>query len=133
MSLCEDAVNGFDLEKQIAPSIFAYNVCVNTTTGFTPFFFMYGREARLTVDAMLAAPKMRHPSYMEYVKKLSSTLRTVQRSAQLFTADSLYNRPHTVQQVIHQRRYENQVNAEIPFVNPPTGQPFPAKLRKPRR
>ena len=69
------------------------------------------------------------------MEKLASTLRTALRQTQkqLTTAHSLYNRPHTVQQVVHQLQYENEDDAEVPLLNPPIGQPFPTKLRKPRR
>ena len=71
-----------DWDQHIAPSIFAYNVCVNTTTGLTPFFLTYGREARVTVDAMLPAPQIRHPSYLENIQKLAKTLQTAKRQTE---------------------------------------------------
>ena len=134
-SLCEDLVNHLDWDQHIAPSIFAYNVCVNTTTGFTPFFLTYGREARLTVDSILPVPKMRHPSYIEYVEKLATKLQTASRQTQvqLSTAHSLYNRPAVVQHAIHQLHHDNADDAGTPLAEPPIGQPYPARHRKPRR
>ena len=134
-AMCEDEANNLDWDQYVAPAVFAYNVCVNTTTWFTPFFLQHGREARLTVDAILPAPKMRHPSYIEYVEKLARTLNTAKRQtqAQLTTAHSLYNRPPTVQRVIHQLQFEEEDAIGQPLANPPIGQPFPAKHRRPRR
>ena len=134
-AMCEDAINHLDWDQHVAPAVFAYNVCVNTTTGFTPFFLQHGREARLTVDAILPVPKMRNPSHIEYVEKLARTLNTAKRQtqSQLSTAHSLYNRPPTVQRVINQLRFEDDDAAEQPHADPPIGQPFPARHRRARR
>ena len=133
-SMCEDTKNHLDWDQHIAPAVFAYNVCVNTTTGFTPFFLQHGREARLTEDSILPVPKMRHPSYIEYVETLAKTLNTAKRQTQyqLSTAHSLYNLPPTVQRVLHQLQFEDDDTDNLPHVNPPIGQPFPAKQQRPR-
>ena len=55
-----------------------------------------------------------------------------QTQLQLSTAHSLYNRPATVQHVIHQLHHDDP-NAGEPLADPPIGQPFPSKRRKPRR
>ena len=99
------------------------------------FFLTYGREARLAIDLILPVPNMRNPSYIEYVEKLATKLQTAARQTQiqLTTAHSLYNRPATVQQVIHQLHHLDADDIDNPIADPPIGQPFPARHRKPRR
>ena len=43
----------FDWEDQIRKVCMAYNTSVHATTGYTPFYLMFGREARLPADYML--------------------------------------------------------------------------------
>ena len=134
-SMCEDAINQLDWDQHLSPALFAYNVSVNTTTGFTPFFLTYGREARLTVDAVLPVPKLRNASYVAYAENMARILKTaqVQTQTQLEKVHSLYNRPPTVQRVLHQLHEEDFNPADAPYVDPPIGQPFPAPRRRPRR
>ena len=40
-------------ERQLGPCLMAYNNAVNTTTGHTPFFLLYGRRARLPLSKLL--------------------------------------------------------------------------------
>ncbi|KAF0153184.1 MAG: hypothetical protein FD188_3384, partial [Ignavibacteria bacterium] len=38
--------------------IFAYNTSVHSTTGFTPFFLMFGTEARIPAEIIVGTPKL---------------------------------------------------------------------------
>ena len=42
--------------KYIPAMVMAYNTKVNTSTGVTPYFATFGREARLPVDLVLPTP-----------------------------------------------------------------------------
>ena len=46
----------------------AYNSSVHSATGFSPFFFMFGREAKLPVDLMYGSNQMEKKSVAEYVR-----------------------------------------------------------------
>jgi hypothetical protein len=49
---CENEVHN-DWDSFITMVTFGMNIQVHTITGFTPFFLMYGREARGTLDNFL--------------------------------------------------------------------------------
>ena len=49
---------------------FAHNSCVNKTTGFSPFYLMFGRESKLPIDSMFSDDVIsgRNKSHCEFVK-----------------------------------------------------------------
>ena len=61
------------------PSIaFAYRTSVNEVTGYTPFYLMFGREARIPADLMYGAPpnsEQAPASYPEFVDDQQTRLR----------------------------------------------------------
>ena len=63
----------FNWEEVLARICFAYNTSVQATTGFTPFYLMFGRQARLPVDLMYGVPQkdevVRPETYAGQLKK----------------------------------------------------------------
>ena len=65
----------WDWEDHLRQLCYAYNTSVHPGTGHTPFFLMYGRQARIPADVVFQIPHD-HPSYHnQYVTKLQYTLR----------------------------------------------------------
>jgi len=64
----------FDWENQIRKVCFAYNTSIQSTTGFTPFFLMFGRQARVPADVMYATDKPDGTTHGEFAATLKTTL-----------------------------------------------------------
>eukprot|EP00731_Ephydatia_muelleri_P006231 Em0003g479a len=53
----------FEWEDHLQRVCFAYNTSVHPTTGYTPFFLMFGRQARLPLDLMTGTGGSKDRSY----------------------------------------------------------------------
>nr|XP_055046856.1 uncharacterized protein LOC129432455 [Misgurnus anguillicaudatus] len=69
---------------------FAYNCTAHESTGFAPFYLMYGRIPRLPVDIMFQSVSQDNniTDYDQYVKKMKNDLREAMLLAQANTAAS---------------------------------------------
>lgn len=66
--------NPFEWEDHVQKVCMAYNTSVQSTTGFTPFFLMFGREARLPVDLLFELPNS-SSSVSDYATGLAKALK----------------------------------------------------------
>ena len=66
--------NPFEWESHLRKVCLAYNTSVHATTGHTPFFLMFGRQARLPVDLVFKTDKTPSTSASEYAVQLKQTM-----------------------------------------------------------
>ena len=64
----------FTWQEHIHPVCMAYNTSVQSTTGYTPFHLMFGREAKIPADIMFGTNKVSEQSPNEYAANLRSRL-----------------------------------------------------------
>ena len=65
-----------DWKSHVSTMTHAYNAAVHDSTGFSPFFLMFGRHPRLAIDAFLGIPQDRETtrSQEDYVDRLKQRL-----------------------------------------------------------
>lgn len=66
-----------DWKSYVAPLVHSYNATRHDSTGYSPFFLMFGRHPRLAVDAYLGIESPESPSVFSkehYATKLKKRL-----------------------------------------------------------
>ena len=67
----------FEWEFYLRPACLAYNTSLQPTTGYTPFYLMYGRQAHLPVDLMYGSGPNDKSCPEEYAASLKHRLQQV--------------------------------------------------------
>ena len=95
----------FDWEDQIHKVCMAYNTSVHASTGYTPFFLMFGRQARLPIDLMYATGSHSEVPANEYAATLKQGLEDAYQLVRNKLAVSHERRKEHYDQKVHGKPY----------------------------
>ena len=94
-----------DWDIFLASAVFAHNTTVSSTTGFTPYFMLHGREAKTTLDRIYPLhihEKYRDSSHAAYARALIHRLKEAYAhcAKNIDTTQSTYNKPEVLQDLL---------------------------------
>jgi transposase InsO family protein len=72
-----------DWKSYVGPLVHSYNVTIHESTGFAPYYLMFGRQPKLAIDALLGlnVDDLNLKSRNEYVRKLRDRLTSAYNTA----------------------------------------------------
>ena len=97
----------FDWEAQLRPLCMAYNTSIHTTTGYSPFFLMYGRKVQLPLELMYGGPPSApgYTSTTEYATQLKITLQEAYQRVREKTGQKLDRQKELYDEKVHGKPY----------------------------
>ena len=96
----------FEWEGHLRRLCMAYNTSVHPTTGYTPFYLMFGRQARMPIDIMYGTPTPQALPYAEYAEKLHQDLESAYRQVRVQLGHKLGRQKDLYDRKVHGRPYE---------------------------
>ena len=88
-----------DWKKYLQKLAFAYNSTINKSTGFSPFFLMFGRQSRLAIDSIFqtdtVSPDLKNQTHKQFVNDWRSSMEEAFEIANMnIKKSSTYNKHH---------------------------------------
>ena len=108
-------------EDYVRAICMAYNTSVHATTGFTPFYLMFGRQAKLPVELMYGTPEPESLTSTEYANRLKSSLTEAYQSVRLRTARQLEHQAELYNQKLHGKPHGVGSHVWVLFPQVPRG------------
>ena len=98
--------NLFDWEDHVRKVCLAYNSSVHPTTRYTPFYLMFGRQARLPVDFTFSTDKPENRTPGEYATQLRDSLEQAYANVQTTMGTKLATQKQFYDHKIHGKPFE---------------------------
>ena len=95
-----------DWDKKLRLVCMAYNTSVHKSTGFSPFFLLFGRQARLPVDLAYGIAPMEEMTTQEYVRNLRQTLEKAYSTVRNYTGAALEQQKELYDRRVHGDEYQ---------------------------
>ena len=96
----------FKWEDHLRRLCMAYNTSIHPTTGYTPFYLMFGRQARMPIDIMYETPNPQVLSHAEDAKKLHQDLEIAYGRVRVQLGHKLCRQKDPYDRKVHGRPYE---------------------------
>ena len=116
-------------ENYLPKVCFAYNTSEHTSTGFTPFFLMFGREASMPLDIIFGNPSNNSQSYSQYTLNLRKALEQAYKLARKNMGTSAYRQKELYDRKVHGEKF--QVGQLVWLCNPVVPRGGSRKLHSP--
>ena len=97
----------FDWEELLPMVCMAYNTSTHSTTGYTPFYLMFGREARLPVDIAYGTREPDLATPPSYASDLQKSLREAYHRVRTSFDTGHQHRKEIYDKKVHGRQYES--------------------------
>ena len=108
-------------EEFVKKICMAYNTSVHPTTGFTPFYLMFGRQAKLPVDLMYGTPEPEVLSPSQYAAMLKTAMSEAYDQVRAKTASQLKHQSDLYNQKVHGSPYKVGDHVWVLFPQTPRG------------
>ena len=108
-------------EEFVKKICMAYNTSVHPTTGFTPFYLMFGRQAKLPVDLMYGTPESEVLSPSQYAAMQKTAISEAYDQVRAKTARQLKHQSDLYNQKVHGSPYKVGDHVWVLFPQTPRG------------
>ena len=95
----------FGWEDHLQRLCLAYNTSVNQTTGYSPFYLMFGRQVRMPIDLMYGCPDTHTVTVPQYVADLRASLRKAYENVMECMESKLDRQKEYYDQKVHGEPY----------------------------